>query len=113
MKVSLEILEQYLTDDRDELGVPGWISGASAEAYTAAYIAARQGGIEVLDLLIVASRCDRLTPFLIQRVLKREDIPAVHVLIDHISEKESSAVEHECVFMLKAWIVRQTIGLRT
>ena len=113
MKVTLEILEQYLTDHRENLKFPCWLGSASAEAYAAAYIAARQGGIEVLDLLIVASRCDRLTPFLIQRVLTREDIPAVHVLIDRISEKMSSAVEHECVFMLKAWIVRQTIGLRT
>ena len=108
MKVALDILEQYLTDDREDLKFPCWLGSASAEAYAAAYIAARQGGIDVLDLLLLASRCDRFTPFLIQRVLKREDIPAVHVLIDFVAAKISSSVEHECVFMLKAWIARET-----
>ena len=113
MKIPLETLEQYLTDDKDELEVAGCTSGASAEAYAAAYIAARQGSIDVLDLLIISSRCDRLTPFLIQRVLTREDIPAVHMLIDFIAAKTSSSVEHECVFMLKAWSARQAISGKT
>ena len=113
MTVTLEILEQYLTDDKEDLRFPSWLGSASAEAYAAAYIAARQGGIEVLDLLLLASRCDRLTPFLIQRVLTREDIPAVHMLIDFIAAKTSSSVEHECVFMLKAWLARQAISGKT
>lgn len=112
MTVKLELLEQFLTDDRDELDVPGWSNKVSAEAWAVLYIAAQKGEIEALDLLFVATRCDLMTPFLIRRVLTRNDIPAAQEIIDRIGEKKFCPAEHECVFMLKAWIARETAALK-
>lgn len=113
MRVSLEKLEEFLTDDRDELDTPGWESSASAEAFACLYIAARQGFIDARDLILVASRCDRFTPFLIQRVLTREHMQAAQEIINLICEKKYSTAEYECVFMLKAWIARKQLTSQT
>lgn len=112
MTISLETLEQFLTDDSDELDAPGWLSNASAEAWSVLYIFARQCGIDVLDLLFVATRCDQLTPFLIRQVLTPEGIPAAQEIIDRIGAKKFSPAEHESVFMLNSWIARETATLK-
>ena len=90
MTVTLAMLEQFLTDDVDELERRGWPSTASTEAFAVLYIAARQGEIKAVDLLFVATRCDLMTSFLIKRVLTRDDIPAAQEIINRIGEKKFS-----------------------
>jgi hypothetical protein len=113
MRVALEKLEEFLTDDRDELDIPGWLSSASAEAHAACYVAARQGGIEVADLLQIAIRCDHLVPFLIQRVLTSEDVPAAQEFVDrHSYCSVMLSTERAALFMLESWIARQLLAIK-
>lgn len=108
--MSLETLEEFLTDDRDELDSPAWLGSASAQSYAAFYVAARQGSIEVVDLLWISIACDHLTPFLIQRVLTADDISAAQETIERLSYRHlMTSSERAAFFMLKYWIARKTL----
>ena len=110
MSVSLETLEEFLTDDRDELDNPLWLGSASAQSYAACYVAARQGSIKVADLLWISIACDHLTPFLIQRVLTADDVSDAQYVIERLSYRHfTTSSERAAFFMLKAWIARQTL----
>ena len=109
MSVSLETLEEFLTDDRDDLDNPLWLGSASAQSYAACYVAARQGPIEVADLLWISIGCDHLTPFLIRRVLTAADVSAAQEVIERLSYRHlTTSSERSAFFMLKSWIARKT-----
>jgi hypothetical protein len=114
MKITLEKLELLLANECNRIDDLKLFSSVSPAVYAMLYVAAREGSIDVADALFSARRCGRLTAFLIDQVIKSDDIDSVRQVADHIwLQSERISAEHESTLILRAWLGRQSIQPRT
>ena len=69
------------------------------------YLAARNGGIELLDVIYALRRCTLMTYMLTAQVLQAEDIAVVELGIKCLQAQDNLSSEMQrCIVLLEAWL---------